>query len=25
VQTAWGDQMIPNHEMTFNGSILADS
>lgn len=25
VQAAWGDQMIPNHEMTFNGSILADS
>ena len=25
VQEAWGDQMIPNHEMTFNGTILADS
>ena len=25
VMASWGDQMIPNHELTFNGKILADS
>ena len=25
VQAAWGEQMVPNHELTFNGSIVADS
>ena len=25
VMASWGNQMIPNHELTFNGKILADS
>ena len=25
VEAAWGSQMIPNHGLTFNGSIIADS
>ena len=25
VQAAWGEQIVPNHELTFNGSIVADS
>ena len=25
VMASWGDQMIPNHELSFNGKILGDS
>tara|TARA_B100000900_G_scaffold159498_1_gene135453 strand:+ start:13607 stop:13903 length:297 start_codon:yes stop_codon:yes gene_type:complete len=25
VMASWGEQMIPNHELTFNGRIVADS
>ena len=25
VMASWSNQMIPNHELTFNGKILADS
>jgi hypothetical protein len=25
VVASWGDQMVPNHELTFNGKIVTDS